>query len=218
MISSLADQKGAINVLLIPLILSVVLLLGSLGFGAWAYTERQDYKNNVDEKVASATEVAVEKAKTEKDNEFLQREKEPHKIFTSPAAYGNFSYEYPKTWSTYANEVSNAYSVTMQPDVVSSNNKTAYALKVEIINQPYSATIHLLDNDIKLGKLKASAITLPKVPGVTGLRVDGVVALEKNGSAIYMPLREKTIRIVSEAPDKVADLNATVLPSFTYIP
>ena len=46
------DQRGAINALLIPLILVIVFFLGAAGFGYWAFSERQDYKNNSDAKVA----------------------------------------------------------------------------------------------------------------------------------------------------------------------
>ena len=213
-----SSQTGSMNLLLVPLILSIVMLLCALGFGAWAFSSRQDYKNNSDEKAEKAATIAVEQAKTEKDNEFLQREKEPYKIYTAPAQYGSFSFEYPKTWSGYADEQSNQLTIYMQPDVVSSNSKTAYALKIEVIGQAYANVIRPLDNNIRQGKIKAYAYNLPKVPSVLGLRVDGEVDFGKQGSAIYLPIRDKTLRIVSEAPDKVPDLNNIILPNFQYIP
>ena len=56
--TSLSDQRGALNGLLIPLILVVVLFLGAAGFGFWAFSSREDYKNNSDAKVAVAVTAA----------------------------------------------------------------------------------------------------------------------------------------------------------------
>lgn len=212
------NQRGSLNVLAVPLILSVILLLAAIGFGAWAFTERVDYKNNTDEKVEAAVTVAVERAKTEKDNEFLEREKEPLKSYTSPAQYGSFSMKYPKTWSAYANEQQNQMTLLMQPDVVSSNQQTPYTLKVEVVNTPYARTVTQAENNIKQGKLKASAASLPKVPGVVGLRVDGEIANNKSGATVYMPMRDKTIKITTESTDRLADFNNIILPNFEFTP
>lgn len=212
------NQQGSLNVLLIPLILAAVLLLGSIGFGLWAFSQREDYKKNSDQKSDAAVAVAVQRTKSEKDNEFLQKEKEPLKSYTSAAQYGTLSMKYPKTWSVYADEASNMLTLLMQPDVVSSNESTPYAIKIEVLQRPYAQVINILDNDIKQGKLRASAFSLARVPDVLGLRVDGQITQQKRGSAVYLPLRDKTIIISSEAPDKVADLNNIILPNFEFSP
>jgi len=212
------NQAGGLNVLLIPLILAVLLLLGAIGFGAWAFTSRMDYKDNTDQIVEEAVGVAVERAKSDKDNEFLQREKEPLKGYSSPSQYGSFSLKYPKTWSAYSNEQADQLTLTMQPDVVSSNGKTAYALKVEVLGTPYEQTLRQLESNIKQGKATASAYALPKVPDVVGLRIDGEVAQGKTGSAVYLPLRDKTIKIVSETQDRVPDFDSIILPNFEFRP
>lgn len=213
-----SSQHGYINVLLIPLIMSSVLLLFAVGFSAWAFVGRRDYKNNSDQKAETAATVAAERAKTEKDNEFVQKEKEPLKSYTGPSQYGSISMKYPKTWSAYAQEDQNMLTLLMQPDVVSSNKETPYSLKVEVIEQPYAQVITAKDNDVKQGKIKASAFSLAKVPGVLGLRVDGQLSQQKSGTAIYLPLRDSTIVISSESPDKVADLNNIILPNFEFSP
>lgn len=212
------DQTGSMNILLVPLILSVVFLFGALGFGAWAFIERQDYKDNSDEKAAAASAVAVERAKTEKDNEFLQREKEPLKSYTSPAQYGGFTIKYPKTWSVYANEQQEQITLLFQSDVVSANPKTAYALKVEVLTTEYSQSVKSLDGNIRQGKLATTSFALAKVPTVVGLRGDGQIASDKTGAVVYLPLRDKTLKISAEAPDKVADFNNTILPNFEFNP
>jgi hypothetical protein len=214
----IARAEGYINVLLIPLILSVVLLLGSIGFGAWAFASRQDYKDNSDQKVEAAVEVAVARTKTEKDNEFLEREKQPLRDYSSPVQWGSFNVKYPKTWSAYTNEQANQLIVLMQPDAVSSNPQTAYALRVEVVNQPYEAAIKQLDNDLRTGKSRASAYSLPQVPSVVGLRIDGQVGQNKQGAAVYLPLRDKTIKLIAESQDRVPDFNNIILPNFVFSP
>ena len=212
------NQHGSLNVLLIPLILSVILLLGAIGFGAWAFVEREDYKSNSDEKAEAVAAVAVERAKSEKDNEFLQREKEPLKSYTSPGQYGSFSMKYPRTWSAYSQEQPNQLTLLMQPDIVSSNIQTPYALKVEVLSTSYTQAVTQAENLIKQGKLRASAISLPKVPGVVGLRVDGQISSNKTGATVYMPMRDKTIKISTESTDKIADFTNIILPNFEFTP
>ena len=60
--------------LIISLIVSLLLLLGAIGFGVWAYGGREDYKNNVDQKISAAVEVAQKQKSEEKDKEFIEKE------------------------------------------------------------------------------------------------------------------------------------------------
>lgn len=213
-----SNQVGSLNVLLIPLILAGILLLGAIGFGAWAFTSRQDYKTNSDQKAEAAVTIAVQRTKTDKDNEFLQREKEPLKGYSSPSQYGSFNLKYPKTWSSYANEQGDQLTLTMQPDVVSSNANTPYALKIEVLSTSYEQSIRQLESNIKQGKANASAYSLPKVQSVVGLRVDGEVSKGKTGATIYLPLRDKTIKITCETEDHLDDFNSIVLTNFEFRP
>lgn len=213
-----SDQRGVMNTLTIPLIMSVFLLILAICFGLWAFVERNDYKTNVDDKVESAVKVAVDKANTEKDNEFLEKEKEPYKTYSSPSQYGAFTFQYPKTWSAYANEQPEEITLTMHPDVIASNPKTAQALKVQVLNRQYDTVVKSLESEIKQGKLTAAAYALPSVPESVGLRVDGQITTDKRGAAVYIPIRDKTIIITTESPEKVAELNEIILKSFTFKP
>lgn len=213
-----ANQHGYLNVLLVPLIMAAVFLLIAIGFGVWSFAGREDYKKNSDQKSDAAVAVAVQRTKSDKDNEFVQKEKEPLKSYAGPAQYGSINLRYPKTWSVYADEQPEKLSLLMQPDVVSSNASTPYSLKIEVMETAYAQVITQLDNDIKQGKLRASAFSLAKVPDVLGLRVDGQITQKKTGSAIYLPLRDSTIIISAEAPDKVQDLNNIILPNLQFTP
>lgn len=212
------SEAGIMNILVIPLIICGTLLVGALGFGAWAYVQAQDYKTNFDEKVAGAVEVAVDRAKTEKDNEFLEREKNPYKVYSSPAQYGSYSFQYPKTWSVYENEQNNSLVVLMQPELVSANPATAYSLKIEVLNTPYDASLQQLDPVIRSGKATVAAFALAKVPTVVGLRADGQIDQNKTGSTIFLPLRDKTIKVSAESQDRIKDFNTIIIPSFSFSP
>lgn len=213
-----SSERGALNILLIPLILSVLFLVGAVGFGVWAFASREDYKANSDKKAAAAAAVAVDQAETKKDNEFLEREKEPLKAYTSAPQYGSFTLKYPKTWSGYVNEQPNQLTMLMQPDVVPADPKTSYTLKVEVLPTAYNQAVAPLENQIKTGKLSAKAFSLPKVPDVIGLRGDGEIAQGKQGAVVFLPLRDKTIKISAESQDRIADFNNIILPNFEFRP
>ncbi len=215
------DSKGVMNTLLIPFILVAVLLLGVMGFAIWAYLGRQDYKNNSDKKVASAVIVAKQETSTAKDAEFVQKEKEPLKDYKSPEAYGSVTVSYPKTWSAYVVENSTAASPVeafFHPNFVPGVQNSAYALKVEVVNSSYSNAARTYDPFIRSGKAKATAYAVPKVPSIIGIRVDGDLGGNKRGSAVLIPLRDKTLRISTEVDQFLADFNNIILPNLTFVP
>lgn len=212
------QEQGAINALLIPLIFSILFLMAAVGFGAWAFLERSEYKNNSDQKAAAAVAVAVERAKSEKDNEFIEKEKLPLKTYTGPLEFGGITLKYPKTWSAYSKSDSSQLTLLLNPDVVSSGENIAYALKVEVLDRQYSQVFSEHESNIKQGKTKAAAYTLPKVPSVVGLRLDGELGVNKNGAAVYLPLRDKTLKISTESQERVGDFNNIILPNFEFKP
>lgn len=212
------NQRGAINPLLIPLTLASIFFAGALGFGVWAYMERSNYKNNTDQITEKAVAIAVERAKTEKDNEFLEREKQPFRSFQGNEALGSFSVQYPKTWSGFSSSSIGQASVIFHPDFIPSDKGTAYALRVEVLDKAYDAVAASYANDVKGGKLKALPYALPKVPSAVGLRLSGALKDGKRGTIIILPLRDKTIQISSESESFAGDLNNTILPNFTFRP
>lgn len=210
------SERGSLNVLVIPLIMSVIFLFAALGFGVWAFAERQDYKDNSDAKAESAVAVAVEKAKTDKDNEFLEQEKQPLKAFNGPAEFGSIAMQYPKTWAAYVDQQKTGLTISMQPDVVYAGQNQA--LKVEVVGTPYAQSFAALDGFVKQGKARAVAYSFPQVPGVVGLRFDGEIGSNKRGAVVFMPLRDKTIKVSTESEDRIADFNNYILPNFQFKP
>jgi hypothetical protein len=214
-----SSEHGALNVLLIPLILALLFFFAALGFGMWAFMERTDYKNNVDQKVDAATKVAVDRAKTDKDNEYLEREKSPLREYVGPATLGSFTMKYPKTWSAYSTTERDKTTMLFHPLVIPGNEEAAYALRVEVIDGPYDKEATRYDADAKTGAVRVSPYRLPKLPDVLGVRIDGEIVREKKrGSVVLLPLRDKTLKISAESEDFVKDFNNIILANFTFKP
>lgn len=209
------------NKLLIPFILVVILLVGSAGFGYWAYSERQDYKNNVDEKIEQAVAVAVERAETAKDNEFIKREKNPLMTYKAPQAYGSFTLKYPKTWSNYVEDSGKDITLNLHPKFVPSDSSGtfAYALRVQVLDLPYDEVVRDHESEISTGEAKARPFKLAKRPGNIGLRLDGRIDREEhNGSLVILPLRDKTITVATLSDSFKGDFDNIILKHFNFIP
>ena len=216
------NESGSVA-LIITLAVSGFLSLGLLIFGVWAFSGKQDIKNNLDQKIAAAVEVEKQKISSQKDNEFLQKEKEPTKTYTAPESYGSLSVAYPKTWSGLVEENAsdNPINGYWYPNVLPafSANKP-YALRVQIINSPYATYIKSFDDLIKQGKLQSHAFHPEKISAASalGVRLDGNIDIATKGAIILLPLRDKTIRIMTQSEQFLADFNKYVAPSITYNP
>ena len=216
------DQHGEINLLLVPLILSVVLFLAAGGFAAWAYTGRQDYKDNVESKVADAVTVAKDAQKVADGITYAEKEKRPLISYSGPEAYGSIVVRYPKTWSGYVDTKSGSQPLDayFHPNVVPAdvNGTTAYALRVQIVQQSYAAVVKQYDSFVKSGKVTVQPYKFVSVSDVAGVRVDGSLTTTKTGSMIIVPLRDKTLKIWTESKDFVPDFDNNILPNFTFVP
>lgn len=216
------DDRGIINTLLIPLILSIVFLLATAGFALWAFSSRQDYKNNVDDKIRTAVGVAVKETETRKDNEFQEREKQPLATYQGPAASGSIVLKYPKTWSAYVDDTGKGskpldgyFHPTKVPGIES---ETAYALRVELVNESFADVVKTFDAKVKQGKARSQPYSPANVSSVVGLRVEGEIDSRQQGIMILVPLRDKTIKLYTQSDQFYNDFNNNVLPNFTFIP
>jgi len=221
----IAPQKtgrGLSLSVIISLIISILLLMGAIGFGAWAYMSRQDYKDNVDKKVAIAVTSAKQQEGVVKDAEFAQKDKNPARTYKGPATYGGLVVMYPKTWSAFVTEGGSQTLVDgyFHPSYVPGlDSKTAFALRVRILNQSYATAAASYASSIKLGKLHAAPYAAPKVPSITGVRMEGELSTTvKNGVMILLPLRDKTIEISTQSQDFLADLNNFALANLSFEP
>lgn len=217
------DQRGRINSLLISLIACGLLLLATLAFGAWAYSGRQDYKDNSDQKVAAAVEQAITKTRQEEAEKFAEEAKNPLKAYSGPSQFGGVKIQFPKTWSTYVinkDGGNTPISWYFHPNIVpdTSNRDNAYALRVEVVDQTYDRTLGRFNSAAEQGDVTVQPYSLPKVPGVIGSRINGEVENDKQGSMILLPLRNLTLKVWTESPDYLNDFNDIILKGATFSP
>lgn len=216
------DQRGIIDAWFLAFVLMLILFLGAVGFGVWAFMGRQDYKNNVEPKIAAAVAKAEDATSTKKDQEFAEKEKQPLRTYTGPSAYGSVTISYPKTWSVYADESnrgSNPLDAYLNPAFVPGlQSDTNVALRLQVVSTPYADVARSFESQVKNGKVTVKPYAIAKVPSVTGLRVDGEIASKKSGSMVIVPLRDKTLKIWTEASQFVADFDTNVLPNVTLVP
>jgi hypothetical protein len=215
------NEHGAINFLLIALIFVLLMFFGALGFGYWAYAQRTDYKENVDEKIATAVEIAKKETATEKDNDFIQREKLPLKEYAGPASFGSLIVKYPKTWSAYVDEEGSSSPVDafFHPNFVpNGRGETAFALRLQITNSTYADEIKQFDSSVKSGKAKAKPYKPVNNDNIIGTRITGEIETNKTGVMILLPLRDKTIKIWTESDQFVSDFENNILKNFKFTP
>jgi flagellar basal body-associated protein FliL len=221
MVTLSQDERG-MNVLLIPLILVLVFFLTALGFSLWSYSSRQDYKNNTDQKVNTAVELAKKETATQKDNEFIEREKQPLKEYRGPGAFGGIVIRYPKTWSAYIDESGKGSSPVngyFYPNYVpATQSDTNFAFRLEVVNKAFDEELRNYDVLIKNGKIASQPYKPVNVPNIVGIRLDGEIVSRKQGVLILIPLRDKTIRLWVESDQFKNDYFNNVLPNFSFTP
>jgi hypothetical protein len=218
------NQDGAITGVGIALVFCIIFLIGAISFGGWAYISRQDYKDNVDAKIADAVTVAKQEESTRKDKEFVEKEKNPLRTYNGPSAYGSIVLQYPKTWSGLVDESPDKREVVdgyFYPNVVPSPSKesSTFAFRMQVVAQPYSEALQsLTEQQSKENPPKVTPFTLPKVPNVIGVKVVGSLPNEKTGEMIILPLRSQTLQIWTEGSQFTGDFNNILVPNISFSP
>ncbi len=216
------NQKGSSTTLVLALVFVILLFLGALSFGLWAFGSRQNYKNNTDEIIAAQVKIAEDKTSTAKDSEFAQKEKSPLKTYISPEIYGSISIKFPKTWSAYVSESAdsgNPLDGYFQPNFVPDiQSKTSFALRVQVVSDAYSDVLNQLSDQVSSGTARVSPFRATKVPGTLGSKVVGALDNEKQGTMVLFPLRDKTLKIWTESDQYIGDFYKYILPNLTFSP
>jgi type II secretory pathway pseudopilin PulG len=209
--------------LAVSLVVVILFLIGAVIFGLWAFNSRQDYKNNTDKKINVAVAAAKAQTQAADAKTFAQESENPLKTYTGPEAFGTLIVKYPKTWSAYVSEDdsgSTPIDAYFQPDYVPNITGTSIsiALRVQVLQQAYSDVVSQYTNNSQQGSVTITPYSLPKVPGVTGVRIDGQIFPNVQGSLIVLPLRNETLQIWTESQQYEADFNNTILPNFSFSP
>jgi len=211
--------------LIISLVLTAILLVASLGFGYWAFSGRQNYKNNSDQISSEAVKKAKQEQEKTLNEAFAEKEKSPLKSYTTPAQYGGVKIVYPKTWSAYVVELNQGSGMVVDgfyypgfvPNVTAPGNN--YFLRVQISSNSYSAELTKYKAQVKVGKLRSAPFVPDQVKGATvGIRLDGQIEASKKGSLVILPLRDKVLKIWTENESAAKDFDSYVLKNLTYSP
>lgn len=216
-------MRGHLNALLIPLILITLLLFGALGFGYWAYAGRQDYKDNVDEKIAAANQVEDQRITNTLNKQFAEKEKNPLTTYNGPEAFGSMAIKYPKTWSSYVavnNQSSSAVDGYFYPGAVPdiTNTSNSYALRVQVVSQSPSDLMQRYQGNVQAGTIKVRPYSLPMVPKVIGNYLTGQIQDQKQGQMVVLPVRNQTLLIWTESSAYQNDFNNIILKNFSFLP
>ncbi len=217
-----SSEKGAANPFLIGMISFAVLAVGAAGAFFWAFTQMQDYRNNVDDKVAVAVEEAKVQQKEELQKQFNEDYKRPNLTFRSSSDFGSVTFEYPRTWSQYIAKDTDSLEIYFHPVAVPTvNSRTPFALRVTVTERAYDQVLRSFESKIKSGELSASTLTIGRTDsfsGYEGMRINGQFAPTINGSVVVFKIRDKTLQVFVDSQDFMKDFNDTVLPSLTFEP
>ncbi|MGH7240432.1 MAG: hypothetical protein ACREHG_10290, partial [Candidatus Saccharimonadales bacterium] len=99
-----SNQSGALNVLLIPLVLASILFVVAIIYAFSIYGKEQDYKNNSDQKVAVAVKAAKSQQQQADAKHYAEVAKNPLRTYNGPSDFGSIVIKYPRTWSIYADQ------------------------------------------------------------------------------------------------------------------
>lgn len=220
------DQSGAVSGVAISLVLAVIFLIAAIGFGAWAFNSRQDYKFHSDQKAAAAVVAAKQQEDKVKDKQFAQDEKYPLRTYNGPEAYGSIRLAFPKTWSGTVDDSGKDTSTLIDgyfyPNIVPSisDQNSTFALRIQVLNRAY-ADVAKDFADIQQNKDKPVTITpyaFPKLPKVVGVQINGNLPNDKTGIMVAVPLRSETLELWTEGTQYTVDFNNNILPNFRFSP
>ncbi len=220
------NQVGAIGGEDISLTLAIILLIAALVFGGWAYSSRQDYKNNADVKIDNAVAAAKQEQNKVDQGFFDEQAKQPLRAYDGPQAYGSLVVNFPKNWSAYVDDsgtslnglVDGYFAPGTVPAITSPTS--VFALRVQVINKAYSQVVQSFSKQQQAGKLTVSAYALPKFPKNVGVEVVGLLSKQATQSVtmVVIPLRSDTLELWTQGSQYLSDFNNNILPNFSFSP
>jgi len=214
------EQQGFAHLAGLIAVVMTLAFICALGFGIWAFVGMQENKSDLDDKIATASAVAVQEAKSEKDVEFAELQKSPFKSYTGSQTYGSLAFDYPKTWSVYAEQKNTGTVLDFygHPDLIPGISKSVtFAFRAQILSTAYETEAKKYTTLAKSGDVTITAFRPANVPSALGIRVVGEITRGKTGALILLPQRDKTFKIWTELNDYVADFDK-VIATLNFVP
>jgi hypothetical protein len=184
----------------------------------WAYAELQGYQSNFDQKVAARVEVLEEEISTAKDNELLEREKQPYKIYRGAPERGSVEIAYPKTWSAHIIEDRGLEGYLHPNYVPGLRSGVQFALRMQVLDRPYDQELTGLDSKARSGAVQVNPFRAPNVENVLGVIVSGEVNSGQDNIMVLFPIRDKTLKIWTESPSFHSDFTDIILANLRFDP
>jgi hypothetical protein len=199
-------------------ICGITLFLVASALGVWALLAYTEQKADVDGKISLAVAAGVKKQAEEDEAKFQESYKNPRIEFVGPSEYGRLSFMYPKTWSVYVEKDGTDrgdYKAYLHPVSVPSisGKDSRYALRVEILNKNFDDTLKQYESQLKKGELKSSSV---EYNGNAATRLDGAFSKELRGAVVLMKVRDKTIRLSTDADSFKPDFD-TLLGTVKFV-
>ncbi|HIA91560.1 TPA: hypothetical protein EYO12_00395 [Candidatus Saccharibacteria bacterium] len=204
------------NTALIVAFMSSALAVIFLGLFIWQFSERSSLQANYDSDLDAAALAAVNARETELREEFEDRLNSDTTTYVGSDVLGSITFDYPKTWSASINENDSGNTrldATFHPNAIS-NSVKAFALKIQVVDDPYSQELGTYDNDVERGELTANPVTYS---GVDGVRLNGQIDNDLTGSIVLLPLRDRTLILRTES-DTHQDTFESILDSLQFSP
>jgi hypothetical protein len=221
------DQQGTVSMTIL-FITTAFLFIISVIFGVWAFSSRQDYKNNVDQKIAVAVVSAKQQTEVSDSAQYALEAEKPLNTYTGPQAFGTLVIKYPKTWSGYIAEddtsntpINGYFYPGVVPNIAAASS--VFALRVQVIETPYATEVSQFTAQTQQQQATVTAYKLPSNPNIIGVAVNGQIGTNAagtpiSGTMIILPLRDSTIELWTESPQFENDFNNNILPNFTFSP
>ncbi len=199
-------------------ICGITLFLVASALGVWVLLAYTEQKADVDGKISLAVAAGVKKQAEEDEAKFQESYKNPRIEFVGPSEYGRLSFMYPKTWSVYVEKDGTDrgdYKAYLHPVSVPSisGKDSRYALRVEILNKNFDDTLKQYESQLKKGELKSSNV---EYNGNAATRLDGAFSKELRGAVVLMKVRDKTIRLSTDADSFKPDFD-TLLGTVKFV-
>jgi len=213
------DERGAVNSLLFPFVLVLLLFLGAAAFGIWAFAGRQDFRNNVVAKIATAqaaTKIATQAAD---QKTYAEASKYPLRSYTGPSSLGGVTVSFPKTWSAFVQDDDSKSNTPIngyfQPNIVPDIGSSTFAFRMQLTTTPYAQQMAGYDAGVKQGTLVVAPYSLPKVPSVSGSIMTNT---DGTGVTVVLPVRNMTLILWTEQPSEINDFTKIILPNASFAP
>ncbi len=208
------NQKGMMDLLVIPLSITAILFIVAAIFAGIYYNKFVNQRDNNQPLIDAAVEQATTTQKKTLQDQFAEQEKQPYKTYTSPSELGSVKLIFPKTWSSYVSLGKGTIDYYGHPNYVPADNVN-YALRMSVEDRQFTDVIKQYNQKIKKGDLTASAIT---VAGTTGVRIDGALTKDQTVGMVIFPLRDKTLSVWTESQDFRSDFDNIVIKNLSFAP